>query len=72
MLLFQKSVINKYISELDKDAVKNAWARYHAHCFHPAVQTNIRDAKEEEYQEDFVRDRRRIFAFIIAYLIKKI
>lgn len=67
MPLFQKSVINKYISDLDKEALKNAWARYQAHFLNPAIQANIRDAKEEEYQEGFVRD---LFVNILGYTLK--
>ncbi|MEO7446056.1 MAG: TaqI-like C-terminal specificity domain-containing protein [Ferruginibacter sp.] len=67
MPLFQKSVLNKYISVLDTDAVKQAWARYQAHFFNPTIQANIRDAKEEEYQEGFVRD---LFVNILGYTLK--
>ena len=67
MPLFQKSVINKYISDLDKDALKNAWALYQAHFLNPTIQANIRDAKEEEYQEGFVRD---LFVNILGYTLK--
>jgi hypothetical protein len=56
MPLFQQSVLKKYISELDKDAVEKSWSSFTAHFHNSAIQQNILNNKEEEYQEGFVRD----------------
>ena len=57
MALFQQSVLKKYLSELDKDALLKSWTIFTAHFHDPAIQQNILHAKEEEYQEGFVRDQ---------------
>ena len=67
MALFQQSVIKKYISDLNKEDVQKAWALFQSHFHNAAIQENIRDAKEEEYQEGFVRD---IFVNILGYTLK--
>ncbi len=67
MGLFQKSVLRKHINELDKEAVAAAYKKLKAHFGDAAIQQNIRDAKEEEYQEGFVRD---LFVKVLGYTLK--
>ena len=67
MALFQQSVIKKQISDLNKDAVKAAWVKFQVHFHNSTIQNNIWDAKEEEYQEGFVRD---LFVNILGYTLK--
>ena len=40
---------------------------YKTHFFDPKVQENIRDSKEEEYQEGFMRD---LFVNVLGYTLK--
>lgn len=67
MALFQKSVLRKHLNELDKKKVAEAYARFAAHFGSATIQQNIRDAKEEEYQEGFVRD---LFVQVLGYTLK--
>jgi TaqI-like C-terminal specificity domain/N-6 DNA Methylase len=67
MPLFQQSVQKKFIAELDKVKVENAYQKLIAHFSNPTIQENIRNAKEEEYQEGFVRD---LFVNVLGYVLK--
>jgi type I restriction-modification system DNA methylase subunit len=66
MSLFQNSVLKKYLRALDKTAVEAAWQRYTTHFFDPQYQHNVRAAKEEQYQEGFLRD---LFVNILGYTL---
>lgn len=67
MSLFQSSVVRRYQLGLDQTAVKNAWLKYTQHFHNPIIQEHIRNSKEEEYQEGFVRD---LFVNILGYTLK--
>ena len=67
MALFQKSVIKKYLKELNSEAVQQSWQLFKAHFQNPTIQQDIRDSKEEEYQEGFVRD---LFVTVPGYIFK--
>lgn len=67
MSLFQKSVIKKYLLGLDQDSLKTAWNKYADHFQNPVIQEHIRNSKEEEYQEGFVRD---LFVNVLGYTLK--
>lgn len=67
MGLFQKSVIKKYLLGLDQNSLKTAWNKYIAHFHNPIIQEHIRNSKEEEYQEGFVRD---LFVNVLGYTLK--
>ena len=47
MALFQKSVIKKYLKELNSEAVQQSWQLFKAHFQNPTIQQHIRDSKEE-------------------------
>ncbi|MEP6626850.1 MAG: N-6 DNA methylase [Ginsengibacter sp.] len=66
MSLFQKSVLKKYLNDLDKEDLQNAWVKFQAHFQNTTIQQNILKAKEEEYQEGFVRD---LFVNILGYTL---
>ncbi len=66
MALFQQSVLKKYLSELDKDAVQKSWTVFTAHFHNPTIQQNILNAKEEEYQSGFVDD---LFVKVLGYTL---
>jgi len=67
MSLFQKSVLKKYLQGSDQEKVRQAWKLFQAHFHNKEIQENIRNAKEEEYQEGFVRD---LFVNILGYTLK--
>jgi len=66
MSFFQKSVLNKYLRELDKTAVDTAFEKYKSYFHNPVIQQNIRESKEEQYQEGFLRE---LFVNILGYTI---
>jgi N-6 DNA Methylase/TaqI-like C-terminal specificity domain len=67
MPLFQKSVQKKYISQLEKATLDLAYQKLMSHFGDATIQNNIKNAKEEEYQEGFVRD---LFVNILGYTLK--
>lgn len=67
MSLFQKSIIKKYLLGIDQDSLKKAWIKYTAHFHNPVIQEHIRNTKEEQYQEGFVRD---LFVNVLDYTLK--
>src|SRR6056297_2533783 len=64
MALFQHSVLNRYLSGINEDAVGEAWEAFTARFHNPDVQKNIREAKEEAYQEGFLDD---LFVKVLGY-----
>ena len=56
MALFQNTVIRKYSQGLDLLIVQDAYSRYQSYFFNPQIQQNIRNAKEEQYQEGFLME----------------
>ena len=67
MSLYQKSVEKKYLNDLDPKVVEEMYAAYFNHFGNPVIQQNIKESKEEEYQEGFVRD---LFVNILGYTLK--
>ena len=66
IMLFQKSVQKKYIADLDKTKLDSAFQKLIAHFGNPSVQDNIRKAKEEQYQEGFLRE---LFVDVFGYTL---
>ncbi len=66
MPLFQNSVLEKYIKTLDKDEISRKWILFKNHFQDTEIQNNIRNAKEEQYQEGFLRD---LFVNILGYTL---
>ena len=66
IMLFQKSVQKKYIADLDKTKLDTAFQKLIAHFGNPSVQDNIRKAKEEQYQEGFLRE---LFVDVFGYTL---
>ena len=56
MALFQQSVIKKHIESLDSKIIEQKWRKYGAVFHNYEKQQNIRNSKEEQYQEGFLRD----------------
>ncbi len=66
MALFQKSVINKYLSNQDKEELLTAYQKFKKFCGDSERLENIKQLKEENYQEGFLRE---IFVEVLGYTI---
>lgn len=64
MALFQHSVLTTYLSGINDKQVNEAWGVFNSHFHHEEVQKNIREAKEESYQEGFLED---LFVKVLGY-----
>ncbi len=64
MALFQKSVLNQYLKQLDKNEVAKAYTLFKNHFHNPTIQQHIRDSKEEQYQGEFLID---LFVDVLGY-----
>ncbi|MBZ9779854.1 N-6 DNA methylase [Psychroflexus sp. CAK8W] len=66
MGLFQSTVIQKYINAQDQSLLKEKWEAYKTRFLDSEFQENIRNSKEEQYQEGFLRD---LFVKILGYTL---
>ncbi|AFL85268.1 type I restriction-modification system methyltransferase subunit [Belliella baltica DSM 15883] len=66
MAFFQNSVLKKYLATQDQPLVKEAYTAYQKYFHHPQIRENIRAAKEEQFQEGFLRE---LFVNILGYTI---
>ncbi|MCD4773864.1 MAG: hypothetical protein K8R41_10830, partial [Bacteroidales bacterium] len=66
MAIFQKSVIKKHLNNLDKDQVEKAYQKFREN-YSPAKIEKIKQLKEEEYQDGFLRD---LFVDVFGYTLK--
>ena len=66
MNFFQNSVLNKHLKAQDSQAIKAAYSKFSAYFHNPVVQQNIREAKEEQFQEGFLRE---LFVAILGYTL---
>ena len=66
MPLYQNSVLNKFLKAQDKDAVVKAYKKFSKHFHNPKIQENIRNSKEEQYQEGFLRE---LFVDVFGYTL---
>ncbi len=66
MALFQQSVITKHLQSLDQKQLDQKWHDFTAVFHHLEKQSNIRNSKEEQYQEGFLRE---LFVNIFGYTI---
>jgi len=67
MSLFQKSVEKKYLNELDSVLINKKYADFQNYFGNHEIQENIRNSKEEEFQEGFIRE---LFVNIFNYTLK--
>ncbi|MEN9370559.1 MAG: hypothetical protein RI952_1424, partial [Bacteroidota bacterium] len=65
MALFQESIIRKHLGSLDQEVVDQAYLRF-KEVYSANKITNIRLAKEEQYQEGFIKD---IFGAVLGYSV---
>lgn len=66
MPLFQQSVLKKFLSQQDKNLVDKAYKKYTKYFHNTAIQENIRNSKEEQFQEGFLRE---LFVDILGYTL---
>ena len=66
MSLFQKSVENKYLSELDSVLIDKKYKEFQDYFGNPSIQENIRNSKEEQFQEGFLRE---LFVSVFEYTL---
>jgi hypothetical protein len=65
MALFQESIIRKHLGSLDQEVVDQAYLRF-KEVYSANKITNIKLAKEEQYQEGFIKD---IFGAVLGYSV---
>lgn len=66
MSLFQKSVEKKYLNELDSVLIDQKYKEFQNYFENPSIQENIRNSKEEQFQEGFLRE---LFVSIFGYTL---
>ena len=66
MALFQNSVLKKHLKLQDKTAVDKAYKKFSKYFHDTKRQQNIRESKEEQYQEGFLRE---LFVKILGYTL---
>ncbi len=65
-MLFQKTIIKKYLGLLKDEAVSEAWNRFQAYFLDAQIQANIQQSKEEQFQEGFLRE---LFVKVLGYTL---
>jgi type I restriction-modification system DNA methylase subunit len=66
MKFFQNSVLQKHLKNQDAEFIKTAYKKFTAYFHNPEIQQNIRDAKEEQFQEGFLRE---LFVNVLGYTL---
>ena len=54
MALYQNSVLKKYLKQQDSDVVEKAYKKFAKYFHNSTIQQNIRERKEEQFQEGFL------------------
>ena len=65
-MLLQKNIVKKYMALLDDGQVTEAWAQYQSYFLNKDIQQNIRQSKEEQFQEGFLRE---LFVKVLGYTL---
>ncbi|MCL8007227.1 BREX-1 system adenine-specific DNA-methyltransferase PglX [Gelidibacter japonicus] len=66
MALFQASVLKSHLALLDDALVDKAYKKYQNYFWNPAIQENIKSAKEEQYQATFLNE---LFVTVLGYTL---
>ncbi len=66
MSLFQKSVEQKYLKQLDSKLIAAKYNEFKSYFGNPEIQENIRNSKEEQFQEGFLSE---LFVKILGYTL---
>ena len=64
--MFQNNILKKYLSTLNLEAVDTTWSNYRNYFLNPEMQQNIRQSKEEQFQEGFLRE---LFVKVLGYTL---
>jgi len=67
MSLFQTTVVKKYLNDLSPELIDKKYKVFNEYFGNPEIQENIRNLKEEEFQEGFIRE---LFVTILDYTLK--
>lgn len=65
-MLFQKTIIKKYLGLLNDEVVNEAWNKFQAYFLDVQIQANIQQSKEEQFQEGFLRE---LFVKVLGYTL---
>ena len=65
-MLFQKTIVKKYLALLPDDVVAKVWQKYQLYFLDKNIQANIQQSKEEQFQEGFLRE---LFVKILGYTL---
>lgn len=52
MALFQKTVEQKYLKQLDSELINTKYIEFKTYFGNTGIQKNIRNSKEEQYEEE--------------------
>ena len=66
MPLYQKSVLNKYLRNQQQDKIDEAYILFTSYFHNLEIQENIRNSKEEQFQEGFLRE---LFVKVLGYTL---
>ena len=66
MALFQSTVVKKYSKAVNPTELKAKWELFSVYFHNATIQENIRNSKEEEFQEGFLCE---LFVKILGYTI---
>jgi hypothetical protein len=66
MALFQKTVEQKYLKQLNSELINAKYLEFKAYFGNNDIQDNIRNSKEEQFQEGFLRE---MFVKLLGYTL---
>jgi hypothetical protein len=66
MPLFQRTIIKKHLLDLNNKEIDDAYNKFTAYFQNPTIQNNIRNSKEEQFQEGFLRE---LFGNVLNYTL---
>lgn len=65
-MLLQKNIVKKYLALLSEEQTLTAWNQYQSYFLNEEIQQNIRQSKEEQFQEGFLRE---LFVKVLGYTL---
>ena len=66
MALFQKTVEQKYLKQLNSELINEKYLEFKTYFGNTYIQENIRNSKEEQFQEGFLRE---LFVKLLGYTL---
>lgn len=64
--MFQSIIIADFIVKQNADALTDAYDRFMTHFGNKDIQSNLKNTKEEQYQEGFLKD---LFVGVLGYIL---